>query len=95
MDSRVVALDCCDALDFFFFFGVGSAAVGFVSLESVAVPVLSDEDSAGAVDDDSDPDVVDGSADATPCPKKTAAPIPRAAASPPIRPTYTPDRMNM
>ena len=39
------------------------------------------------VDDDADPDVLDGSADATPRPTKTAAPIPRAAASPPIRPS--------
>ena len=78
-----------------------------VSLESVdAVAfsstgcLLSDDDVPGLdveefVDDDADPDVLDGSADTTPCPTKTAAPIPRAAASPPIRPTYAPAPMPM
>jgi hypothetical protein len=53
---------------FFFFFGFGSGA-GLVSLESVDASAFS---SAGCllcddeVDDDSDPDVVDGAADATP-----------------------------
>ncbi len=37
--------------------------------------------------------VVEGSADATPCPVITAAPMPRATASPPIRPTYAPAPM--
>ena len=72
-------------------FGFGSSAAGLVSLESVDASAFF---SAGCffsdVDDDSDPDVVDGSADATPCPTKTAAPIPRATANPPIRPTYAP-----
>jgi hypothetical protein len=50
--------------------------------------LLSDDDVPEvASDDDSDPDGLEGSADATPCPTKTAAPIPRATASPPIRPT--------
>jgi hypothetical protein len=86
---------CCEALDFFFFFGFGSATAVFVSLESVDASAFS---SAGclasdvdvpevASDEDPEPDVLDGWADATPCPAKTAAPIPRATASPPIRPT--------
>jgi hypothetical protein len=33
--SWVGLVDCCDTLDFFFFFGDGSAATGFGSLESV------------------------------------------------------------
>jgi hypothetical protein len=86
---------CCAVLDFFFFVGFGSAAAVFVSLESVdasafssAPCLLSDDDVPEvASDDDSDPDGLEGSADATPCPTKTAAPIPRATASPPIRPT--------
>jgi hypothetical protein len=88
-------LDWCAVLDFFFFFGFGSAAAVFVSLESVDASAFS---SAGclasdvdvpevASDDDTEPDVLEGWADATPCPTKTAAPIPRATASPPIRPT--------
>jgi hypothetical protein len=43
-------------------------------------------------DDESDPDDEDpsdvGSADAIPCPVKTAAPTPKATASPPTRPIY-------
>jgi hypothetical protein len=53
-------------------------------------PPLEPVDVDEFVDDESDPDVPDGSADAIPCPVATAAPIPRATASPPIRPTYIP-----
>ena len=103
--SRVVLVDGCVALDFFFFFGAGSVTADFVSLESVVVfssagCLLSDNDVPEVeieefVDDDSDPDALDGSADATPSPMKTAAPIPRAAASAPMRPTYAPAPMPM
>jgi hypothetical protein len=105
--SRMLLLDGCEALDFFFFFGGGSVTADIVSLESVdavafssAGCLLSDDDFPALdveefVDDDADPDVLDGSADATPCPTKTAAPIPRAAASPPIRPPYAPAPMPM
>jgi hypothetical protein len=98
----MLLLDGCEALDFFFFFGGGSVTADIVSLESVdavafssAGCLLSDDDFPALdveefVDDDADPDVLDGSADATPCPTKTAAPIPRAAASPPIRPPVRP-----
>ena len=79
-------VDCCEALGFFFFFGVGSAAAGFVSPESVDVSAFSsagcsdgddvpEVDEPLKVDDESEPEVLDGSADATPCPTKTAAPI--------------------
>ena len=96
-------VDCRDALDFFVFFGVDSVAAAFASLESVVVSDFSpccclfSDDAAPDLDsdDDADPDVVDGSADATPCPTKTAAPIPRATANPPIRPTYAPAPMRM
>jgi hypothetical protein len=104
--SRVVPVDGCEALDFFFFFfGAGSVTADFVSLESVVVfssagCLLSDNDVPEVefeefVDDDSDPDALDRSADATPCPTKTAAPIPRATASAPMRPTYAPAPMFM
>jgi hypothetical protein len=56
-----------------------------------AAPSLEPLDDEELVDDESDPS--DGSADATPCPVKTAAPIPRATASPPTRPTHTPEPM--
>jgi hypothetical protein len=54
---------------------------------------LDDVDDWFDVDDDeladeSDPDWLDGSAEATPYPDTTATPIPRATASPPTRPTY-------
>jgi hypothetical protein len=81
----VVLLDGCEPLDFFFFFGAGSVTAAFVSLESGCLVCDTDVPDA--------PDVLDGSADATPCPTKTAAPIPRATASPPIRPTYAPAPM--
>jgi hypothetical protein len=90
----VVLLDGCEPLDFFFFFGAGSVTAAVVSLESGclvcdASVLVCDAEVPGA------PDVLDGSADATPCPTKTAAPIPRATASPPIRPTYAPAPMPM
>jgi hypothetical protein len=92
-ESCVVLVDCwemLDVLDFFFFFSVRSVVDVLVSLESVvALAVLLE------LDDDVDPEVPDVSADATPCPVKTAAPIPRAAANPLIRPTYTPAPMTM
>jgi hypothetical protein len=99
VDSSVVFVDGCEALDFFVFFGVRSAAVVLVSLESFVVSAFSPDccflcdadapavDEVLEVDDDPDPEVVDGSADATPYPRRTAAPIPRATASAPTRPT--------
>jgi hypothetical protein len=60
------------------------------SLAPLDVDELVDDE---LIDDESDPS--DVSADATPCPVKTAAPIPRATASPPIRPTYPPAPMPM
>jgi hypothetical protein len=53
------------------------------------------DEAPDAVDDDPDPVVAPVSADATPCPTRTAAPIPSAAASPPIRPTYAPAPMHI
>jgi hypothetical protein len=107
-------VDWSEALDFFFFFDVGSTASVFGSVESVVVLAFSScscllfgEDAPGfdpdepvgeapdAVDDDPDLVVAPVSADATPCPTRTAAPIPRAAASPPIRPTYAPAAMHI
>jgi hypothetical protein len=94
--TRVVLLDGCELLDFFFFFGAGSVTAAFVSLESGCLVSDADVD-ADVADVDADvpeaPDVLDGSADAAPCPAKTAAPIPRATANPPIRPTYAPAPM--
>jgi hypothetical protein len=102
--SWVGLLHCREVVDFFFRFGVGST-MDFVSLESVDVLAFfsagcSDDDVDAApdepvdepldVDDDPDPEVSPVSADATPCPTRTAAPIPRATANPPIRPTYAP-----
>jgi hypothetical protein len=46
-----------------------------------------------AADDVDDGSAELGSADATPCPMKTAAPTPRATASPPTRPTYRAEPM--
>ncbi len=88
-------LDTCESFGFFFFRGAGSAARVSVSAESPAAACVflwsvlwsggeefvDDDD-----DDDAAPEPVAGSAEATPCPMKTAAPIPSAAASPPIRP---------
>jgi hypothetical protein len=68
------------------FFGLTSgSAVALV----LTAPVAADVDpvpSLEPLDDGTAPDV-DGSAEATPCPVRTAAPIPRATASPPTRPT--------
>src|SRR6185312_14936223 len=99
--SRLCSVACCDELDFFFRIGVGSAAMVLVSSESVVALVFcwcllscDDEpevDEPLVVDDDADPGLVDGSADATPWPTKTAAAIPSATTTnPTIRPTYTP-----
>jgi len=60
------------------------------SLRDVSVDDPLDDDS---VEEDCDPDVSAGCAEATPCPVKTAAPIPRTTASEPTRPTCIPAPM--
>ncbi|WP_203457495.1 hypothetical protein, partial [Mycolicibacterium sp. CBMA 361] len=46
------------------------------------------DETPDTVDDDPGPEAAPVSANATPCPTRTAAPIPRAAASPPLRQMY-------
>jgi len=78
--ASAFSVDCCLVS--------GDDAPGFDSDEPV-------DEAPDPVDDDPDPDVAPVSADATPCPTRTAAPIPRATASPPIRPTHAAAPMHM
>ena len=97
-ESRTDLLECAATSGFFFFFGFWSAVVLLSSAADAGVAVssegcfLSDAETP-AVDELLEPEPAGVSADATPCPTKTAAPIPRATANPPIRPTYAPAPM--
>jgi hypothetical protein len=75
--------------------GEGFSAPVFDSslADGVCVDFDAAPDEPGAPVDVESAPVVDGSADATPCPVTSAAPMPRATASPPIRPTYAPAPM--
>ena len=76
-----------------------SAALDKLAEEPPLTPVDLDEspcDVAESVDvefADDDPDSLEGSADATPCPNTTAAPSPKATAKPAIRPAFVPTPM--
>jgi hypothetical protein len=75
--------------------GDGSSAPVFDSslVDGACVDFDAAPDEPGAPADVEPAPVVEGSAEATPCPVITAAPMPRATASPPIRPTYAPAPM--